>query len=77
MKAILTTISHDRDRLIPYEQYRFETPQIGPEGRRVSVYIEGHVLRSPLIKWNEKDWEYDIEVTITAKPKREQLIIKL
>lgn len=77
MKAILTTISHDRVRPVPYEQYRFVSPQLGPEGRVVEVSIAGYVLENPLFRESERNWEYEMEITITAKPKQEGLIIKL
>lgn len=79
MKAILQSIDHDRMSLYDFsrEKYSFICHSDDARQRQIHVGIEGRVFKDPLIKWDEKDWEYDIEITITAKPKKEGLIIKL
>lgn len=79
MKAKLINLNHDRMCLydFPRETYSFIGTSDDACQREIKLEIDGRVLKDPLIKWNEKDWEYDIEITITAKPKQEGLIIKL
>ena len=79
MKAKLINLDHDRMNFsdFPREKYSFIGRSEDANQRFIRLEIEGTVLKDPLIKWNEKDWEYDIGITITAKPKQEGLVIKL
>ena len=61
----------------PKEKYSFIGTTDDASHRQIKLEIYGRVLKDPLIKWDERDWEYEIEITITAKPKQEGLIIKL
>jgi len=79
MKAKLINLDHGRTYFDGFakENYSFVGYSDDASQRQIKLEIGGRVLKDPLIKWNERDWEYDIEITITAKPKQEGLIIKL
>ena len=80
MKALIESLQHERHNLrdfFPTESYVLVARTTGPENRKIRIEIEGNVIKNPLIKADQENWEYDIEITITAKPKQEGLIIKL
>lgn len=78
MKAYLTNIEHDRTVFFDFPQEKYAFVGVSDDGaHQIRLEIEGKVFKNPLIRFIEKEWEYDIEITITAKPKQEGLIIKL
>ena len=78
MKAHLTNIEHDRTCLYDFPQEKYAFVGSSDDGAHlIRLEIEGKVFKNPLIRFIEKEWEFDVEITITAKPKQEGLIIKL
>jgi hypothetical protein len=79
MKAIISASNYARGLFPEIEQHWFDLRS--EDGKiNAKLEIENQLWSSkenPLIKPSELDWEYDIEITITAKPKQEALIIKL
>ena len=79
MKAIISASNYSRGNFPELEQHWFD---LHSEDGKINAKLEitnqmWNLNESPLIKPHEIDWEYEIEITITAKPKQEGLIIKL
>lgn len=79
MKAIISASNYSRGDFPELEQHWFD---LRSDDGKINAKLEianllYHPKESPLIKPSETFWDYDIEITITAKPKQEGLIIKL
>lgn len=80
MKARIESIKHDRCNLrdfFPTESYTLVARTTGPENRTIRIKIDGNVIKDPLFKADQADWEYELEITIKGKPKQEQLSVVL
>lgn len=80
MKAKIQSMTHDRCNLrdfFPTESYVIVARTTGPENRQIIVEIEGNVVKDPLFKENQMDWEYELEITIKGKPQSQQSLLVL
>ncbi len=69
MQAILISGTHNRMQLSPTEQYSFSCKS--KSGHHITIIIDGEVHRNgPLLRENEFQDEFEIELSITRKPKK-------
>lgn len=80
MKAKIESMQHDSCNLRDFfltEEYVIVAKTTGPENRQIRLKIEGNVIKDPLFKGDQADWEYELEITIKGKPKSQQSLIVL
>lgn len=82
MKAKIESMQHgscDMRDLFPTESYSFIARTDGPENRMVRVEIDGNILGygGELFKYDQIDWDFELEITIKGKPKSLQSLVVL
>lgn len=78
MKAILSASNYERGSFPELEQHWFNLRSVdGKINAKLEIANQlWSPKENPMIKASELEWEYEVEITITAKPKG-AFIIKL